>query len=355
MISNALQLENAVLGLMAKKSHDLDLSGSTIPIEFIFESSLTNIGKNILYVGEVNKDVIKKALNIIEKGSSITIVHNSQAKLWFEQEFIESLEEEFSTRIVQINGFYRDLKLSPSDINNYLPISTISEYDNLQSILNEKKNQSPLLKSEEFDEIIINLSLNQVEFEFVENALNEYFRLLKRGGKIRLSVLLADEELNLENQLIAKQPFKTIFPEQSLYSLLNKTNFYGLTLNNRSKKPLKVTNGIEIRQYVFSIYKGKEGKCLDQGHAVMYTGPWKEIWDDDGHQYIRGERTAVCEKTFNILSREPYADFFVHIPPYIEIPLNQAPEFNCVKQIRDIRVTKGIVSVHEINDDNSCC
>ena len=78
-------------------------------------------------------------------------------------------------------------------------------------------------------------------------------------------------------------------------------------------------------------FKGKEGPCWERKQSVVYQGPWKQVLDDDGHVLCRGERMAVCDKTYQILTDEkgPYAESLIGIPPYQEIPLDSATKFNC--------------------------
>ena len=76
-------------------------------------------------------------------------------------------------------------------------------------------------------------------------------------------------------------------------------------------------------------YKGKEGPCWDQKHAVVYRGPFRQVEDEDGHVLRRGVRTAVCEKTFRIFSQELYRAHLKLIPPRLLIPLEDAPAFPC--------------------------
>ncbi len=74
-----------------------------------------------------------------------------------------------------------------------------------------------------------------------------------------------------------------------------------------------------------------------------YRGPFRQVVDDDGHVLRRGVRTAVCEKAFNIFSREPYRDQAALIQPNAVVPLDIAPPFSRSggAQRRDPRETKG--------------
>jgi arsenite methyltransferase len=51
---------------------------------------------------------------------------------------------------------------------------------------------------------------------------------------------------------------------------------------------------------------------------------------------------AVCEKTFRIYTREPYASQIIPVEPYIDIPLEEAEEFDCRRSaLRHPKETKG--------------
>ena len=76
---------------------------------------------------------------------------------------------------------------------------------------------------------------------------------------------------------------------------------------------------------------------------VEFRGPWLKVIDDDGHVLERGKRMAVCDKTFQIYNREPYAPEILAIQPYETIPLEKALAFSCRNSaLRDSRETKGL-------------
>jgi hypothetical protein len=103
-------------------------------------------------------------------------------------------------------------------------------------------------------------------------------------------------------------------------------------------------------------YKGKEGPCLERNQAVIYKGPWRKVYDDDGHVLERGRRMAVCAKTFGIYSRAPYRDQFVFIEPYEEVPLEEAKAFDCRRRTyRHPREAKGLDYRVTEGSGDSCC
>ena len=63
---------------------------------------------------------------------------------------------------------------------------------------------------------------------------------------------------------------------------------------------------------------------------------------DDGHILRRGERTAVCAKTYEILDSAPYANFVIPIEPRTSIREAERQTFDRSRQARrDLRETKG--------------
>jgi hypothetical protein len=82
------------------------------------------------------------------------------------------------------------------------------------------------------------------------------------------------------------------------------------------------------------------------------------VIDDDGHTLFRGERMAVCDKTFCLYTRQegPYAHDLIAVEPYNEILLEEAKSFNCSKNARrHPKETKGQdYKVTEVGE-GTCC
>ena len=76
---------------------------------------------------------------------------------------------------------------------------------------------------------------------------------------------------------------------------------------------------------------------------MIYRGPFAEVLDDDGHRLVRGQRAAVCDKTYQIYRREPYAAHFEFVDPIEPVPLEEAEAFDCFRAVpRHPRETKGL-------------
>ena len=160
-------------------------------------------------------------------------------------------------------------------------------------------------------------------------VVREVFRVLARGGTARFVVDLADEPTAAGDR----------FTETAFFDALAEAGFYGIRIAHRSE-PVAVRGGAEFRTNVVEAQRGKEGPCLERFQAAIYTGPWKKVYDDDGHVYERGVRTAVCDKTFAILTSEPYRAQIAGVEPYVEVPLAAAGTFDCAPGARSPAQTK---------------
>ena len=192
----------------------------------------------------------------------------------------------------------------------------------------------------------------------------EMFRVLKRGGRVAISDIVADEDVPQHLQDDAELWSGCIsgaFREDKFIEAFDKTGFYGMEIVKRDEKPWQTVEGIEFRSVTVVAYKGKQGECLERNQAVIYKGPWKKVLDDDGHWLERGARMAVCDKTFKIYGKEPYASQIELIEPLEEIALEEATEFDCKRTAkRHPRETKGLdydltAEGENCGIDGDCC
>ncbi|MGK7946940.1 MAG: methyltransferase domain-containing protein, partial [Microcystaceae cyanobacterium] len=210
--------------------------------------------------------------------------------------------------------------------------------------------------------VISNCVLNLVRPQDKQQLFAEIYRVLKRGGRAVISDIVCDED---PTEKIINDPelwsgcIAGAFREDQFLKMFEAAGFYGVEILKWEETPWQVIDGIEFRSLTIQAYKGKEGECLERKQSVIYKGPWKQVQDDDGHTYCRGERMAVCDKTFQILTQEksPYQQDMIPLPPYEEIPLEEAENFACNnKALRHPKETKGTsYDLTQINEDLSCC
>lgn len=249
-----------------------------------------------------------------------------------------------------VKGKIQDLKLNLELAEAWLRDNPITSMEGLTAFAREcdrLRQESPLIEDNSVDVVISNCVLNLVHPQDKIKLFQEIYRVLKRGGRAIISDIVCDEDPTPE---ILNDPelwsgcIAGAFREVQFLKMFEEAGFYGIQILKRDEKPWQVIQGIEFRSLTVRAFKGKEGNCLERKQAVIYKGPWKQVEDDDGHIYCRGERMAVCDKTYQILTNEnsPYHQDIIPVPPYQEIPLEEAQEFNCkTKAIRHPQATKG--------------
>ena len=246
-------------------------------------------------------------------------------------------------------GRIQDLALDLEELDRYLranPIGSADDIARLDAEIARLRQEKPLIASDSIDVVVSNCVLNLVRPDDKRKLFSEIHRVLRRGGRAVISDIVSDEDVPAHLQSDAELWSGCIsgaFREDRFLEAFEQAGFYGATLAERSAEPWRTVEGIELRSVTVIAYKGKEGPCLDQGHAVLYRGPFREVTDDDGHVLRRGVPTAVCEKTFRIYTSEPYRAHVEPIAPRTLVPLEEAPPFPCGEgaRRRDPRETKG--------------
>jgi arsenite methyltransferase len=246
-------------------------------------------------------------------------------------------------------GKIQDLALDLERLEAWLrenPVRTAADLGRLESHTERLRATEPLIPEGSVDVVVSNCVLNLVKPADKQKLFSELYRVLRRGGRAVISDIVSDEDV--PDHLKADPDLWSgcisgAFREDLFLEAFEQAGFYGVSLLERQREPWRTVEGIEFRSVTVAAYKGKEGPCRDQKHAVVYRGPFKKVEDDDGHVLRRGIRTAVCEKTYNIYSQEPYGLHFELVPPRVLIPLEEAPPFPCGRGTlkRDPRETKG--------------
>ena len=260
-------------------------------------------------------------------------------------------------------GKIQDLKLNLEQLDQCLaerPVQTSTDWLELETQAQRLRDTTPLVESDSVDVIVSNCVLNLVREEDRRQLFSEMFRVLRRGGRAVISDIVSDEDVpeELRNDARLWSGCMTgAFREDLFLRAFEEAGFYGVEIVSRQEEPWAVVDGIEFRSMTVKAWKGKEGPCLERRQAVVYNGPWKAVIDDDGHRLNRGERMAVCDKTFQLYTREPYGDQITPVPPATEVPLEEATTFDCSRTaVRDPKETKRSTSVGlTILPDENCC
>lgn len=257
-------------------------------------------------------------------------------------------------------GQIQDLRTDLDVLDAYVkenPVRSAEDYQALQTQMAVARADNPLIADNSVDVVVSNCVLNLVDDSLKRDLFAEMFRVLKRGGRIAISDIVSDEA---SPQHLKDDPelwsgcVSGALVEHEFVQLLEDIGFYGITIDKWDQDPWQVVEGIEYRSMTILAWKGKEGDCVEKNEAVIYKGPWKRVEDDDGHVYHRGQRMAVCEKTFGILNKAPYADHIVPVPP--NIPVTSETEFDCSRPtLREPQETKTGVPKVTVGPKGDCC
>ena len=245
-------------------------------------------------------------------------------------------------------GRIQDLQLDLDRLENELQNHPIHDVDSLlalQSHSQELRESRPLVEDESIDVVVSNCVLNLVDNAQKKEMFREIYRVLRRGGRAVISDIAANETVPEEMQSdpeLWSGCISGALTEEGFLAAFEDAGFHGIRILDRADNPWRTVDGIEFRSVTLEAFKGKEGPCYERNQAVIYKGPFKEVVDDDGHHLIRGQRYAVCDKTFNLYGQRPYEDLFEFVQPLEEIPLAEAEPFDCSRTtMRHPRETKG--------------
>lgn len=258
-------------------------------------------------------------------------------------------------------GRIQDLGLDLEKLDTELqqsPIAGVDTYLRAQELAADLRVKHPLVATESVDVVVSNCVLNLVEPADKRRLFQEIFRVLRKGGRAVISDIVSDEEVSAPMQqdpALWSGCISGALREDLFLKAFEDAGFYGIRLLKRDAQPWQTVAGIEFRSVTVEAFKGKQGECFELNQAVVYRGPFREVLDDDGHRLRRGDRVAVCDKTFQLYRRAPYAEHFEFIEPRVPVKLQEAKPYDCSRTApRHPRETKGM-EYNVTTDASQCC
>lgn len=258
-------------------------------------------------------------------------------------------------------GRIQDLALDLEALDDELkrsPIADAASFLAADRLAEESRVTKPLVATESIDVVVSNCVLNLVEARAKRTMFDEIFRVLRNGGRAVISDIVSDEEVP---ELMQNDPdlwsgcISGALTEEEFIRAFENAGFYGVQILKRDEVPWRTVQGIEFRSVTLEAFKGKQGACFERRQAVIYRGPFREVLDDDNHRFERGRRYAVCDKTFHLLRKAPYAGHFEFLEPRLPVPPEEAGEFDCSSmRLRHPRETKGL-DYRPTTPASSCC
>ncbi len=246
-------------------------------------------------------------------------------------------------------GRIQDLALDLDALERHLaahPVRSAAELAALEAWMADQRRARPLVADASVDVVVSNCVLNLVSPDSKRALFSEMHRVLRRHGRCVISDIVCDEDVPAH---LAADPelwsgcISGAFREDRFLAAFEAAGFHGMRILARDPRPWRTVEGIEFRSLTVEAFKGKAGPCLETRKAVIYAGPWKSVTDDDGHTLERGQRMAVCEKTFGLYTSEPYRASILPVEPLEPVAPQDAGPFACDRdRVRHPRETKGL-------------
>jgi SAM-dependent methyltransferase len=258
-------------------------------------------------------------------------------------------------------GRIQDLALDLEALDALLadePVASAEGFVRLAERTAELRRHRPLVADASVDVVVSNCVLNLVGPTEKSQLFGEIFRVLRRGGRAVISDIVSDEPVpvHLQNDPeLWSGCISGALTESGFLAAFEAAGFHGIRILDRQSEPWRTVEGIEFRSLTVEAFKGKQGPCYERLQAVVYKGPFREVVDDDGHRIRRGERYAVCDKTFHLYQGEPYRGMFDPVEPRTPIPLEEALPFDCSRDAtRHPRESKG-QDYDATTEATACC
>ncbi|CAA9890510.1 Methyltransferase [Candidatus Methylobacter favarea] len=264
-----------------------------------------------------------------------------------------------ANRVEFVKGQIQDLAMDLASMDQHLaknPVKSAEDLIALRAWQEKQRRERPLIADNSVNLVVSNCVLNLVHDRDKEQLIREIFRVVKPGGRVAISDIVSDEVVpeHLKEDLhLWSGCISGALQEHEFLQAFIKAGFIAVSYDKWESQPWQVVEGIEFRSVTIIAVKPMTEPCLDKGHAVIYRGPYSEVYDDEGHVYYRGKRMAVCERSYKLLTSETYGNDFIGIVPAEEKSANHwcSP----AGTIRSVSESKSGRPQDKCNPGSGCC
>ena len=325
-------------------------------------SRFVRAGDRVLDLGAGAGKICYMASQLVGEAGRVIGVDATDEMLALSRKWVPEMGRRIGWQNVEfLHGYIQDLALDRDALASWLaqhPVSGLADLEALYAEEERLRREQPLVADGSIDIVLSNCVLNLVEGGQKEQMFREIHRVLARGGRCAISDIVSDEDVPLAMQNdpeLWSGCISGAMREDRFLQAFTDAGLYGVEIASRAAEPWAVVEGIEFRSLTVLAWKGLEGPRMEHNEAVIYKGPWSQVQDDDGHVYRRGERTAVCRKTYELMSSEPYAGQLEPVPSLVPVSEQDAMQFDCRRDnLRTPQETKsGAVRSDALPD--SCC
>ncbi len=279
-------------------------------------------GDTVLDLGSGGGKVCYMAAQIVGKTGSVIGIDMTDEMLALARRHQPEMAAKLGGNRVDFRkGYIQDLALKLDELSARLEAHPVKSYHDLEQLelwKHEQRQQRPLVTSTSIDLVISNCVLNLVSESDRQQMISEIYRVLKPGGRVAISDIISDAPVPQhlkEDPALWSGCISGAFQEQGFLQAFVDTGFAAVGYDKWDESPWQVVEGIEFRSATLVATKPASTGLTDQGHAVIYKGPFSKTHDDLGNYFPRGERIAVSARTFTLLTGGAYGDAFIGIEP----------------------------------------
>jgi catechol 2,3-dioxygenase-like lactoylglutathione lyase family enzyme len=154
------------------------------------------------------------------------------------------------------------------------------------------------------DELLLQGTFNaRLDAAERRRILSEVRRVLRPGGRLLVHVLTASRPLPADARLQLPGPAAAVEQtplDTDLIAELESTGFVGIHYAKFGASPCFRFSGVEMRETKLLAFQpgSQNATCV-----AIYKGPFRELRDDAGHVFRRGERVPIDQATRNLVQQ----------------------------------------------------
>ncbi|PCJ16054.1 MAG: methyltransferase [Gammaproteobacteria bacterium] len=327
-------------------------------------SRYVRTGDTVLDLGSGGGKICYMAAQLVGPKGAVIGVDVNDDMLALAQKYRAEMAEKLGADPVEFRkGYIQDLALSLEALDSYLnenKVENLQDWEALEQWKSEQRKTNPLIADESVDVVVSNCVLNLVAEEDRTQLIDGIFRVLKPGGRVAISDIIADQWVDdhLKNDpVLWSGCISGAFHEKDFLDVFLDAGFVAVQYDKWDLEPWQVVEGVEFRSVTIMATKPFDVPNHDVGQAALYKGAYKEITLDSGQTFQRGERRAISERSATLIASGAYGDDFVLINP--EQPTE--PKGFCASNAPKRPATEMKNSAHCIADsdgasqDSGCC